>query len=126
MILEYSFHNYAWGKVQITYLFDIDKKQVLYSKNNSELKVIATIEQHEQIEMLSHIGKITNLNFHLSSQHSGFDAGSGEYFLILNHKNKIKLGEKGDYTMRADNNDIINLVNLIDKYVKLVNDTILN
>jgi len=119
MILEHVYENYAWGRTKTIFRFDVENKKVFYSKNTPELKLIGTIENHEQTEMLSAIGKITNLNFQFESKRTGFDAGKKEYYLILNSLNKIKLGQKGNYTETSNSVNINRLVDLIDKYVKL-------
>ena len=62
MILEYLYTNHAWGFVKINYLFDITNKKVFWSKNNSCLKEIARIEEHEIKEMVFYIDKIKHLN----------------------------------------------------------------
>lgn len=125
MILEYLYTNNAWGKIKIKYLFNITNKKVYWSKNNSDLKEIAGIEEHEIKEMVFYIDKIKHLNLsniQFDSYSGGFDRGITQYYLILNPNVKIKLGQDGDHIYQSYNLDIQNIVKLIDKYVGLANE----
>ena len=137
MILEYLYKNNAWGKQRKHYIFDVTNRKIYYSdkKEDSDenedfekIPLIALIEKHEQEEMLMELRNLSNSpnDFTYKYYHNSFDAGSEKYFLTLNSmSSKIILGEKGDYVQESNNPQVQNLVNLIDKYVQIVNDTCL-